>query len=54
VITERTNREVLHSPDQTVKFVTIEKYMHNLRATGMPTGLLEASVSHLLLERSRL
>lgn len=52
VTAERTNRAVPHASDQTVEFVTIEEYMHNLRATGIPAGLLEASASHLFLERS--
>lgn len=52
VTVECTNRDVPHTSDQTVEFVTLESYAQNLRDTGMPAGLLEASVSHLLLERS--
>lgn len=52
VVVEQTERTIPHTLDQSVEYVALDKYMENLRATGMPPGLMEASVSRLLLERS--
>jgi len=54
VTVERTDQPIPSPTETAVNLISLEEFVANLIATGMPTGILEAGVGYLLVERELL